>query len=1514
MKKNNIYKLYISLRRACLLMLLLGWTGIVTAQNKPDTNSVRPAATAVATPGAYANTTINYIRTWEPSMPSSDPAAVTGSTDVNAVRQTTQYFDGLGRPLQTVSKAVTPGAKDLVVPVVYDAYGRELYKYLPYRPTTGNLSDGKFKSDPFNDQKRFYQKDSLAPGVKGEAIYYSQTEYEASSLNRVMKTYAPGNTWAKNDPSGVERGGNKFVERQYLVNTLGDSVHIWDMPANGAIIPTSNASRIYGAGQLYENVTKDERGKRVIEYKDKEDRVVLKKVELSDINAPDGHVGWLCTYYVYDDLGNLRCVIPPKAVELIRPSWTIDATTARELCFFYRYDGRNRMIMKKVPGADSTEMVYDVRDRLVFTRDGNMRNAADKKWLVTFYDALNRPTMTALYSSAAMRDTLQARMNTATSNTQTITHSIPEQADLEFGYFDGRPKYTARKSITFDGSFDTGASGTTDALIDAAANQDTFSIVAVNPLPNIAASALTPLTYTFYDDYSYTGKHNAVTGDLTTPTFSGSPYAEIVSSTSNMTRGLVTGTKVRVLGTDQWLTTTTYYTDKGRVLQVIADNVSGGKDMVSSIYDFSGKLLRTFQRHTNVRSGTTPETRLITQMLYDAAGRVTDVIKKLNDSTQLTIAKNTYDELGQLKSKRLHVKGSSQLETLNYEYNIRGWLKSINKGFVSTPSNYSSWFGQELSYDYGFKDNQVNGNIAGIKWKSGSDGKGRAYGYTYDNANRLTMADFTQNNTANSKAWDRGQQDYTVDSLKYDANGNIMSMRQKGMDGTALKTIDSLKYGYQLNSNKLSYVTDRKNNSLSTLGDFKEIVNNETADYAYDTSGNLIKDLNKNIAVIRYNHLNLPDSIAITGKGTIRYLYDATGAKLRKIVTDNTVTPAKITTTDYIGGIVYRNDTMELIGHEEGRIRPVYVAGQPVRYYYDYFLKDHLGNVRTVLTEQTDLSLYTATMETANAATEVALFSNVEETRAEKPVGYPEDQMVDSNQYVAKLNAKNGKKIGPSLVLKVMAGDTIQIGARAFYKSNGPKENKSISPEDMVAGLLQAFGGTAGGGATHGNGQADRILPFGNFNGSDYQRLKERDADQNQQDKPKAYLNFVLFDDQFNLVEENSGIRQVKGQPDELQTLAVDKMPITKSGFLYVYTSNETEQDVLFDNVTVAAINGPLLEETHYYPYGLTMAGVSSNALKGVNYPENRRKYNGKELQSKEFADGSGLEWYDYGARLQDPQIGRWHTVDPLSEKGRRWSPYVYAFDNPARFIDPDGMWPDWPTWNDVKNAGKALVGGVGGTVIGTVDNLSGASFRSAVAANISDPSIASGWNTGLDVADVGAMLGGRSAQVGGSAMTASAATVTVASGGLALEGSAPVALGGLGISVIGTILNGNGTANLASQSGRVNIGEYQSPGELPRTPGGEPAPDPAATGPHTQLGSKEGRKGTYNQAREFDQNGQPVKDIDFTDHGRPSTHPDNPHEHRYVDNPTGGTRQRSKQAQPLNVDYERYLPWIQQH
>jgi|GEM_PF-2063689 len=169
--------------------------------------------------------------------------------------------------------------------------------------------------------------------------------------------------------------------------------------------------------------------------------------------------------------------------------------------------------------------------------------------------------------------------------------------------------------------------------------------------------------------------------------------------------------------------------------------------------------------------------------------------------------------------------------------------------------------------------------------------------------------------------------------------------------------------------------------------------------------------------------------------------------------------------------------------------------------------------------------------------------------------------------------------------------------------------------------------------------------------------------------KPKAYLNWILFDEQFNYVSSSSGFEAV-GNNNTYTTHTQSNLPVSKNGFLYIYTSNETPNiDVFFDNLQVTHTRGQVLEETHYYPFGLTMAGISSKAA-GVM--ENRKKFNaGSELQSKEFSDGSGLEWYATNLRSLDPQLGRWWQID--SKPNNDESPYASMGNNPILKNDPMG-------------------------------------------------------------------------------------------------------------------------------------------------------------------------------------------------------------------------------------------------
>jgi RHS repeat-associated protein len=1161
--------------------------------------------------GTTANVVLNYVRSRDITKPLvTDPTAAANLTDPNDVKQVTQYIDGLSNIVQTVAQKASPAQKDMVKLNFLDNADREPIKYLPY---TSTLSDGNYKNAPLTEQNSFNTAQ-----FPGEQFYFSQTDFEQSVLNRTSTTYPQGSSWV---------GSNRGVSSQYLLNTIGDSVINWTIGSAQGSTPTILGN--YAPGFLFKNITTDEQGIQSVIYSDLDGKTILKKNQLS--NTPgSAHVGWTNTYYVYDDLNNLRFVITPRAMEYYLAGASLSSIT-NELCFRYEYDQRKRLSIKKVPGAGEVWMVYDARDRLVMTQDANLR--AIGKWLVTEFDTENRSWRTGLLTDANN----QSYHQNLAYNSINYPNTASNYEILTQSYYDGY-------------SWVSGSGSTLGSSLDAV---------------NIANSNYFITGYNVYPVYSQAISQN------------------------QQTRSLSTGGMVKVLGTtSQFLYSVNFYDDRNRIIQVQSINATGGKDEATSQFDFSGKILRNLDQHQ--KNGTNSQSHiLLTKKNYDPNGRLLTIYKNIdNASVDQLISTNTYNEMGQNQKKQL----GNNLDNLAYSYNIRGWLTGINKQFIAgTPGNY---FGMELAYDKtasiagttSYTAALYNGNITGTVWKTAGDGVGRKYDFTYDNLNRLTAANFVQN-TAGT-VWDNGYINFSVSNLTYDVNGNILSLNQSGFKVGGSAPIDQLTYTYQASSNKLLAVNDFYNDPLSKLGDFHYSGSKLPTDYSYDANGNLILDNNKAISGITYNYLNLPQQVTITSKGTISYTYDAAGTKLYKTTVDNTGSAARTTITTYIGGFVYQSasplaggpvgaDTLQLILHEEGRIRWAYHkytnGFSAYGFEYDFFEKDHLGNTRVVLTQQKDTTGYLASGEAAYRATENQIFTNMTTTavaRISAP-GYPNDVSVTNpNDTVFKVNGNpGGHKMGPSLLLKVMSGDKIDIAVQSFYNS-GTTSAPNSSVTDVLASLATGIVNTAAGGK-------GSLTDLNNTTTSPiYAALNSfMSNDPNPTGKPKAYLNWILLDDQLKYVSSypQSGA-VVVGSSGVLNTLGYTGLPIIKNGYLYIWVSNETPNwDVFFDNLSVKYYTGPELEESHYYPFGLSMAAISSKALK-PKYIQNNYKYNGKEFQNQEFSDGTGLEEYDFGARMQDPQIGRFLNLDPKADMCRKWSPYTYAADNPLRYIDPDGM------------------------------------------------------------------------------------------------------------------------------------------------------------------------------------------------------------------------------------------------
>ncbi|MGS2765244.1 RHS repeat domain-containing protein [Sinomicrobium sp. M5D2P9] len=410
-------------------------------------------------------------------------------------------------------------------------------------------------------------------------------------------------------------------------------------------------------------------------------------------------------------------------------------------------------------------------------------------------------------------------------------------------------------------------------------------------------------TINYYDNYTFD------LAGLTVPT------TVLGQTVDTRTKTLATGSKTRVLGTNHLITTISAYDKKGRLIYTATKNpYLNTTDIVESKLDFAGKVLETKTTHIK---GNNAAIVTVDKFEYDHMGRLLTQAQKINNQAEELIAENVYDALGQLEQKKVGNTKSKPLQTIDYTYNVRGWLKGINN--PATLGN--SLFAFRIGYNEG-SNPLYNGNIALTQWKTKNQDQGlKTYNYTYDALNRIKTAIHGNNN-------------YSLLNVNYDKNGNITALKRNGhvnAGATSFGLMDDLSYTYHNGGNFLVKVSDAAN----TVYGFKDGTNTDN-DYARDANGNTTRDRNKGITGITYNYLNLPTQVSF-GSNKIAYIYDASGVKLKKMVTQG----SSVTNTEYAGNYIYENRQLQFSSHPEG-----YVTKENNAYKYVYQYKDHLGNVR----------------------------------------------------------------------------------------------------------------------------------------------------------------------------------------------------------------------------------------------------------------------------------------------------------------------------------------------------------------------------------------------------------------------------------------------------------------------------------------------------------------------------------------------------------------------------------------
>lgn len=771
----------------------------------------------------------NYVKVLNYKKPFTSSSNSQGNIPPVSDAQTTiNYLNGFGKTKQEVYYQESNTNKDIVIPFEYDEIGRQPKAYLPY---ASSGQDGKLKPNALSDILEFYDVGDPAvtgnPNFETTANYYAESVFDNLNPYRVAKQGSPGDDWQIN-------GGHE-MRYDYYTNESNEvkkfSAITTPEPSCEYYSTQLHDDGYYRPGELFKTTTKTENWEEgdgnhiVVEYKDKQGRIVLKQHFLNGdpIN----------TYYVYDVYGNLSYVLPPKVD--VNSNINLDG-----LCYQYNYDYRNRLFRKKLPGKRWEYIIYDKIDRPIL--NGPVYSpfgTNDMGFIYTRYDIYNRVCYTGWLGADVGDDGIYCYLRQQYSNTlNNVTKVSPPEFinGIRLNYsIDNIPANLVLLSVNYydDYNFYSAESQPTNIL-----GQSIYQ----NSTGLLTGTWVRALT----DNSSLQGESNTIYYDKkTNPIYIGS-----TNYLGGFTRAT---TKYNFIGQAQETQTSHRRIQTSPDLNIIE----------KWAFDDHGKLITTSHVINQL-----PE-ELISHNTYDALGNL--ITKNVGGNDLATFSGlQKIDFQYNVRGWLTKINDVTDLSPVGETADLFAFKISYN--------NVTNDLGGSIKPLY-------NGNISETYWRTANDNILRKYSYKYDGLNRLNKGIYQKPNNENPI---RNSYNETVD-YDVNGNIISLYRTGELDNVYETTDIDILNYSYDLsNPNRLIDVQDSTANSNGFKDDSDNDPNNLSADYSYDDNGNLRSDSNKSISNIFYNHLDLPVKIEFSTGDYIQYVYDASGKKLSKVVKKDT--------------------------------------------------------------------------------------------------------------------------------------------------------------------------------------------------------------------------------------------------------------------------------------------------------------------------------------------------------------------------------------------------------------------------------------------------------------------------------------------------------------------------------------------------------------------------------------------------------------------------------------------------